>query len=79
MKADYDYEQYERLEKLDDYLERGGDDYDVPEPGICPECGEQTLFPNGSEIEFTDRDGRRGVRVFYNICAECGYEGEAKE
>jgi hypothetical protein len=65
-------------ERLDDYeysLEKGGDDYDIPEPQVCPECGEWSLFPNGSEMENTDADGRRGIRVYYSICSECGFEG----
>ena len=51
--------------------------YDGPEPVECPECHEQTLFPNGSEMYGTDRDGNRGVRLYYTLCAECGYEGES--
>jgi rubredoxin len=49
--------------------------YDIPDPQDCPECGQQTLFPNGSEMENTDADGRRGIRVYYSICSECGFEG----
>ncbi len=77
MRADFDYMEQDRLDKLDEYLERGGDDYDYPEPGTCPECNEQTLFPNGSENEFTDADGNRGMKVNYYLCSECGYEGSS--
>ncbi len=59
-------------------LRGGADECEEFEPEICPACGEQTLFPAGSEMYGTDRDGRRGVRVYYTICAECGYEGESQ-
>ncbi len=71
--------QYDCLDCFDDdaRYDSGGDEYEIQEPLTCPECGEWSLFPNGSEMEFTDRDGRRGVRVYYTICSECGYEGES--
>jgi len=77
MRADWDYFDELEAERLDARMDSGGDEYDIQEPLTCPECGEWSLFPNGSEIEFSDADGRRGVRVYYTICSECGYEGES--
>ena len=48
--------------------------YDIPEPEECPECGEQAMFPAGSENDGSDRDGRRGQKLYYFTCAECGFE-----
>lgn len=62
---DYDYED----------LRGGADEGEEFEPQVCPECGEQTLFPAGSEMDGTDADGRRGRKLYYSTCAECGYEG----
>jgi len=66
-----------RAEAMEHYGLSPEECYDVPEPEVCPECKEQTLFPNGKEMYGTDRDGRRGVPLYYHICSECGYEGES--
>jgi len=63
---DYDFD--------DAMYDKGGDEYDVQEPRECPNCGEWSLFPNGICMENTDADGRRGIKVYYTICLECGYE-----
>jgi hypothetical protein len=64
---DYDFD--------DAMYDSGGDEVPDFEPGECPECGEWSLFPNGSCMENTDADGRRGIRVYYSVCSECGFEG----
>ena len=66
-----------RSELIEEYNLTYDEIYDIPEPEECPECGEQTVFPNGSEMYGTDADGRRGVKLYYHLCSECGYEGES--
>ncbi len=66
-----------RSELIEKYNLSGEELYDVPDPAECPECGEYTLFPAGSEMYGSDRDGRRGVKMYHHTCAECGYEGSS--
>jgi len=63
-----------RAEMIEEYNLTYDEVYDVPDPEVCPECGEQSFFPSGSEMYGTDRDGNRGVKLYYFTCAECGYE-----
>lgn len=67
----HDFDEYE------EDLRGGADEYEIEEPGICPACNEQTLFPAGSENYGTDADGRRGKKLYYFTCAECGHECES--
>lgn len=68
-------ERMSRAELIDRYNLSVEECYDIPEPGICPECGEQTLFATGKENYGADADGRRGVMITNYGCSECGYEG----
>ena len=63
-----------RAETIDCYNFSDSELYDIPEPEECPECGEQSFFPSGSEMYGTDRDGNRGVKLYYYTCSECGFE-----
>ena len=64
-------------EMMDRYELSPEECYDIPEPATCPECENDSLFPSGSENYGTDRDGNRGVKLYYSLCSECGYEGES--
>ena len=63
-----------REEAIEKYNLSHDELYDIPEPEECPECGERAMFPAGSENYGSDRDGRRGQKLYYFTCAECGYE-----
>ena len=66
-----------RAEMIEKYNLSYDEIYDVPEPETCPDCGEQTLLPSGSENYGADRDGNRGRKLYYFTCSECGHEGSS--
>ena len=50
--------------------------YGEPDYGECEQCG-GILAPNGSDNYGSDRDGRRGRKLYYYQCNSCGEEHES--